>query len=217
MSAADDAFQYTKREIAKAKAEGWDSLDLSVRETRALMVLPDEISDLTELRMLYLSYSQISNVAPLACLTHLTNLYLCDTRISDVTPLTGLTALTDLSLRNTEISNTEPLAGLKALASLRLYNTRVKDVTPLAGLTALTRLHIGENQIRDLRPLTSLNKLAINPDYVGLYFRNTAATKLDLEVARISLINDNKSRAAELFSYLETWVPPDEVVPGLNL
>ena len=55
--------------------------------------LPHSIRTLTALESLDLSFSKVSNLAPLSGLTALEKLFLDGTQVNDLTPLIGLTAL----------------------------------------------------------------------------------------------------------------------------
>ncbi|HLP89565.1 MAG TPA: leucine-rich repeat domain-containing protein [Nostocaceae cyanobacterium] len=119
------------------------------------------LANLTNLTRLSLWGTQVSDVSPLANLTKLTQLYLSRTQVSDVSPLAKLTKLTLLDLSGTQVSDVSPLANLTNLTWLDLTVTQVRDVSPLANLTNLTRLDLWETQVSDVSPLANLTKLHI--------------------------------------------------------
>ncbi len=80
-------------------------------------------------------------------------------------------------------------------------------------LTALERLDLNGTQISDLRPLTGLKRLAQEPFLSGLTFKGCKACEIDARIDEISKIEDAKTRARELFAYLEGWEPPEEEEP----
>ena len=186
MTDAEKAYAAAERLIEQAKAEGWVELRFDKDEFRALEVLPDSLSDLTNLVYLRLKDTQVSDVTPLQALTNLTDLYLGGTRVADVSPLQTLTHLTHLYL----------------------YNTQVVDLTPLQTLTNLTDLSLSGTQAVDLRPLSGLANLIKAPGVLGLQFSRTRATEIDPEIAEMAAIEDNATRAQTLFDYLQDWQPP---------
>jgi hypothetical protein len=132
-------------------------------------VFPDKIlsslnrfQQFTGLTFLDLSYTQVSDLTPVASLTHLTYLGLYYTQVSDLAPLASLTHLTSLNLSYcTQVSNLAPLASLTHLTSLDLsYCTQISDLAPLASLTHLTSLNLDWCiQISDLSILAKLTQL----------------------------------------------------------
>ena len=127
---------------------------------------PEVIFDLTgleyaiNLRELDVSYSQLSDITPLANLTALKTFRLTGSQLSDITPLANLTALTWLNIGyNSQLSDITPLANLTALTYLNLEKNQISDVTPLKNLTKLTYLNIFDNQLSDISALTGLTKL----------------------------------------------------------
>ncbi|MEC8197305.1 MAG: leucine-rich repeat domain-containing protein, partial [Pseudomonadota bacterium] len=188
MTDAEKAYAAAERLIEQAKDEGWEALSFDEAAFRALEVLPDSLSDLTNLAMLDLDGTLVSDVRPLRALTNLTRLYLSATRVTIVTPLRWLTKLKTLDLRYTQ----------------------VKDIAPLQRLTNLTRLYLNNTQVEDLRPIVGLTKLMSEPVSFGLWFRDTRATQIDPKIALISEIHDSATRSQTLFDYLQDWQPPDE-------
>jgi Leucine-rich repeat (LRR) protein len=133
------------------------NLLLIIREFNLSNIIP--IKELTNLRYLYLYYTQISDISPISMLTNLTDLDLSDTEISDIGSLTTLTNLINLSLRNTEISDISPLSTLTNLTRLDLCHTKISDISSLSMLTNLTDLDLSGNEISDISPLTTLTNL----------------------------------------------------------
>lgn len=121
--------------------------------------LPHSIRTLTALESLDLSFSKVSNLAPLSGLTALKSLNLGCTEVNNLVPLSGLTTLEWLNLECTQVNNLMPLSGLTALSVLKLSRTQVHDLTQLSGLTALEKLHLDGTQVNDLTPLIGLTAL----------------------------------------------------------
>ncbi len=233
MSDAEQAYAKAERMIAEAKATGATMLSLNRTETHALEGLPPEIAELTELEVLDLAGTQVSDLGALSGLTSLTDLRLTGTQVSDLGALSGLTSLTKLWLGGTQVSDLGALSGLTSLTELvldgaqvsdvgallgltsliglGLEGTQVSDVGALSGLTSLTTLWLSGTQVSDLRPLRGLQQLVKAPYFDGLTFKDCAAARADAEIARIAEIEDASERARALFAYLEDWVPPGEV------
>ena len=117
------------------------------------------ISDLTQLKSLYLGDSQIIDVAMLVNLTQLNSLNLRSNQIIDVAPLANLTQLNSLYLGSNQIIDVAPLANLTQLNNLNLGRNQIIDVAPLTKLVQLTTLDLNDNQIIDVVPLTKLTQL----------------------------------------------------------
>lgn len=101
----------------------------------------------------------VSNLQALSELKNLRKLYLVNSEITDISALAGLTSLEHLVLDYNQISDLSPLEGLTSLYELSLWRNQVSDVSPLAGLTSLHYLHLSENQISDISPLARLTSL----------------------------------------------------------
>lgn len=110
------AFAWAQERIAVAKAEGSPELRLNSQEGRALDRLPDEIGDLTQLSILNVQNTQVSDLRALEELSGLQELSLINTPVSDLRALAGLSGLQVLNLRNTQVSDLLPLVGLSKLA-----------------------------------------------------------------------------------------------------
>ena len=121
----------------------------------------DLLAGLTALQSLDLSFTKVSDVAPLAGLAALQSLSLNGTQVSDVAPLASLAALQSLNLISTKVSDVAPLASLAALQLLNLGGTQVSDVAPLASLAALRTLDLSGTKVSDVAPLAHLRDLKI--------------------------------------------------------
>ncbi len=131
---------------------------------RVLYLSGNDISDLTplagltEMRLLDLYFNDISDLSPLAGLTRMETLYLPNNDISDLSPLAGLTNIGFLHLSNNEVSDLSPLAGLD-IGSLNLSNNDISDISALAGMNWMQLLVLSNNDIFDISPLAGITYL----------------------------------------------------------
>lgn len=203
-----------------------------LRLTNTQIIDFSSIGSLVGLRKLWLDHTQIRDLAFLAPLTELTELNLKSTKIFDLTPISthrkletllldsiGVTDISPLAtldslywldLDRTQVADLSAIAGLIGLGELYLRGTQVSDLSPLSDLIHLNALALDNTPVEDLRPLRGLAELIEGPLFSGLNFKNTAATRADPRIAEIAEIEDNATRARELFAYLEHWVPPGE-------
>ena len=146
------------------------SLDLSpllnLTELKVLFIRRSRISDmtvlakLTQLNGLVLVGNGIRDITALAGLVNLDRLALLENPIADLSALANLTQLKELSVRATgRITDITPLANLTNLITLNLHGNQIVDISPLAGLTQLEKLVIDSNQIVDISPLANLTQL----------------------------------------------------------
>ncbi len=117
------------------------------------------ISEITSLRVLNCSFTQVTDLTPLAQLANLESLDCRDTRVTDLTPLAQLANLQSLNCSGTQVADLRPLAQLASLQSLDCSDTQVNDLTPLAQLANLQWLDCTGTQVSDLTPLAQLSSL----------------------------------------------------------
>lgn len=117
------------------------------------------LQDLPSLRILDLSYNEISDISTLEKLLNLTSLSLSANNISDISALEKLLNLTSLSLSANNISDISALKKLPKLTSLDLGETTITDISALEKLHNLTSLNLSENNISDFSVLKKLPKL----------------------------------------------------------
>ena len=163
-------------ERALRKASGTAISEEDMSSLRVLDASRSNIRELTGLEQalrleeLHLFDNVITNVEPLAGLTNLHFLGLGGNQVADIGPLAGLTNLNHLYLNGNQVADIGPLAGLTNLNHLYLSDNRVADIGPLAGLTNLHFLGLGGNQVADIGPLaglTNLNHLYLNGNQVA--------------------------------------------------
>ena len=160
------------------------SLDLSNTQISAL---PESIGNLTSLKSLYLSNTQISALPEsIGNLTNLKNLYLRSTQISALPESIGkLTNLQYLSLISTQINELpESIGNLTSLQSLYLSNTQISALPEsIENLTSLQSLYLSFTQISEL------------PESIG---NLTSLQSLDLESTQISELPESIGKLRSL-------------------
>jgi internalin A len=117
------------------------------------------LSGLTQLKVLDISYTGISDISPLKALHQLNSLDLSSTGISDISPLKALHQLNSLDLSSTGISDISPLKAVNQLNSLDLRSNQISDISPLKHLNQLNSLHLSRNRISGISPLKALHQL----------------------------------------------------------
>ncbi|MES2737516.1 MAG: leucine-rich repeat domain-containing protein [Verrucomicrobiota bacterium] len=117
------------------------------------------LENLTQLRVLDLSWTSVADLAPLARLTSLQVLDASYTFTSSLAPLARLTALRHLDLSYTHVADLSPLQAHTALQTLLCYHTPVASIAPLASLPALQKLDLTQTQVTSLDPLAQLPSL----------------------------------------------------------
>ena len=126
-----------------------------------------ELSELTQLKWLDISYNEISDISALANLKNLEKLYIDETEVSDISGLCGLTKLTDLNIAGTnvqELSGDFPLENIKNLGVDEELFDRIKDKEKLCNITELELKDLtGTEKTRELlQAMDNLRCLSIN-------------------------------------------------------
>ncbi|NEQ69891.1 MAG: NACHT domain-containing protein [Symploca sp. SIO2D2] len=165
--------KYDQYSIGRAIGRGWDIFEQSAYLSQVLSNLQildlggtqisdvTPLSELTQLQVLRLSETQVTDVSSLSRLTQLQVLRLSETQVTNFFPLSGLTQLQVLHLSGTQITDISPLSGLTQLQVLHLSRTQITDVSPLSGLTQLQVLHLSRTQIKNVFPLSGLTQLKV--------------------------------------------------------
>lgn len=117
------------------------------------------LENLTQLRVLDLSWTSVADLTPLAGLTSLQVLDASYTFTSSLAPLTRLTALRHLDLSYTDVADLSPLQAHTSLHTLLCYHTPVASIAPIASLPALRKLDLTQTQVTSLDPLAQLPAL----------------------------------------------------------
>ncbi|MEO6476320.1 COR domain-containing protein [Luteolibacter sp.] len=138
-----------------------------------LDVLPDEISNLDNLRALDCFNSHVGDLTPLSGLKSMQWLNCSWTRIDDLSSLSGLTSLESLDCSGTRIRDLSPLKNLINLRMLRCGKTLVTDLGPLKSLVNLWSLNLLRCRITNL-PLELLNSPALERlEFIGVHLVGT--------------------------------------------
>lgn len=141
------------------------------------------IRNLTELVDLDLSRTKILDLSPLRYADKLSRLNISNTPVRSIAVLEKMTALQTLEMQNTHVFNFGPLTFLSGLVNLNIKHTQIADLTPVRELTELTHLHIAQTNIQDLMPATGLTKLvSLNMDSTLVRDIKALATLVNLEV-----------------------------------
>ena len=117
------------------------------------------LENLTQLRVLDLSWTEVADLCPLADLNHLEVLDASYTFVSSLAPLARLSALRHLDINYTDVADLAPLEDHPALQTLLCYHTPVASVSPLAKLTALRKIDLTHTQVTTLESLAHLPAL----------------------------------------------------------
>ncbi|MDT2059392.1 MucBP domain-containing protein [Enterococcus faecalis] len=130
----------------------------------------------TNLRNLYLGYSDIADLSPISSLTSIVNLQVNDTKVTDLSPIYALTGLKSLDISNLSIGDTNMTSLLQTCGSslyqLVAMNTGLKNIDYFSPYTNLTSLELSYNEITDLRPLQNFTNT--HGQAVGQTFPSTS-------------------------------------------
>ena len=176
------------------------------------------LSNLTELKVLFIRHCRISDLTPLAKLTQLKGLTLTENGIRDITPLAGLVNLGFLTLIENRIADLSPLANFTQLKDLTIIGCRITDITPLGNLTNLVTLNLASNQIVDISPLaalTQLEKLVMDSNQIvdiGPLANLTRLKELKIDRNRIVDFSPLQGLSLTNLRYDEVCVLPDPPV-----
>ena len=174
------------------------------------------LSELSELRYLNCSGTNVSDINPIRNLNRIKELDISDTKVTDISNLKYANVVQNFKADNTQINDISVVAFFKDLNNLSLANTNINDVTPLSGCVKLTTLNLSGTQITDISPLTNLLNLYdldisntpvsnVSPlqTLVNLHFLNIEGTKItDLsplnKLDRLNEINFSNTQVSDL-------------------
>ncbi len=130
------------------------------------------LSNSTNLYILNLVQTHVSDISPLVNFTHLK--YFHGTKlvsISDITPLSTLVNMQDLSiwLRSGEVTDLTPLSGMHNMKNLFISGGDFKDLSPLSAMDQIKELTLRYCEINDISPLknlTTLTRLNLQVNYL---------------------------------------------------
>ena len=114
----------------------------------------------------------IRSLGDLTQLKNLRILYIALQDISDLAPLSALTSLEDIDLRHNPVEDVSPLAALPSLRNLTLYDTRVSDLSALCACPLLENIVAGKTRITSITAFTGIQNLKY------LFIRSTTVESL---------------------------------------
>ncbi len=110
------------------------------------------LDQVMNLENLYLGYTGVKDIRPVAGLKHLQQISIDSSGIPDITPIADLKDLWYVSFNDNQISNLAPLGNLPNLQSVYLRNNNITDITPLITNTGL----LGQGDTVDLTGNTDI-------------------------------------------------------------
>ncbi|CAL6051645.1 leucine-rich_repeat domain-containing protein [Hexamita inflata] len=133
------------------------NLDISETKTTNIEVIPQQLFCL---RVLKLSFNNISNISYISNFKYLQSLHLDNNNeLQNVKPLKDCTQITELNMSNTSIADIWPLQFMKNIKTLDMFKTKVIDLHPLQFLYNLESVSAFRACIIDVTPLSDLPKL----------------------------------------------------------
>jgi len=144
--------------IREAKKNNASELDLSHLK---LTEIPSEISKLTQLTELYLSYNKLTEIKGLEQFTQLTYLNLSSNKLTEIKGLETLIQLTELGLSENKLTEIKGLETLTQLTELDLSRNQLTEIKGLETLTQLSELVLRNNQLTEIKGLEKLTQLTI--------------------------------------------------------
>ncbi|RLA67234.1 MAG: hypothetical protein DRQ88_03475 [Epsilonproteobacteria bacterium] len=117
------------------------------------------LSDLINLKKLYLAGNKIKDVAPLKDLVNLRVLDLSINKIRKFGSLRNLSNLITFKLNWNMLNDISPLADMTSIEVIFLKGNIIGKISVLSGLTKLRKVHVFFNAIGDLSPLAELQNL----------------------------------------------------------
>lgn len=151
----------------------------------------DPLAELSELRSLDCSETNIRNINPIRNLNKLKELNISDTYVDNISNLKYANVVQNFKADNIRIDDISVVGFFKDLATLSISNTDVYDISSLAKCSNLTTLDLSGTKVNDVEPLSNLAKLYdvnlsntlltdVNPlqGLVNLHFLNIENTQV---------------------------------------
>ena len=194
------------KRIQEAQKSNASYLDLSKLE---LTEIPKEISKLTQLTDLNLSYNQLTNIKGIENLTHLTNLNLGGNQFTAINDIEKLTQLTNLDLSFNQLTIIKGIEKLTQLTNLNLSGNQLTEIKGIEKFTLLTILNLNSNQLTEIKGIENLTQLTILDLYSNQLTeikgieKLTLLTHLDLGVNQLTEIKglENITQLTGLYLY----------------
>ena len=194
------------KRIREAKRNNYTALDLFGLK---LTKIPPELSDLTQLTWLFLSYNHLKEIKGLETLTQLTQLSLQNNHLKEIKGLETLTQLTQLNLSGNQLTEIKGLETLTQLTRLDLSDNRLKEFPEY--LLALNQPIYGEYENRNNGISLEGNPFANPPpeiikqgtEAIREYFNQRKKTGEELlNEAKLILLGDGRSGKTSLANRL---------------
>ncbi len=135
-----------------------DKDEMNLSGTRRLYDL-SPLNELTHLRKLDLSYTDITDLFPIRSLTTIEVLNCSGTKIVDLSPLKYSSSLKELYIDNTPVYNIKVLENFKRLQVLHLQNTVIDSLPAIDKLKQLRELDISYTNLISLDSIRKLTHL----------------------------------------------------------
>lgn len=119
----------------------------------------DPLAELSELRSLDCSGTNVRNINPIRNLNKIRELNISDTYVSDISNLKYANVVQDFKADNVRINDISVVGYFKDLATLSVSNTDVYDIMPLSRCSNLSTLNLSGTKVSDINPLKDLLKL----------------------------------------------------------
>jgi len=153
------------------------------------------LSEMVNLRRLFIAQQLIEDISPLRNLMQLESLGLTYQLIEDISPLQDLKKVEILNLAHNRIGDsTEVLAELTNLKYLSLNDNNISFLPPLDSLTQLLQLVLDNNQIQDLQPLTGLDGLEL----LSISHNGLSDISLLANIGRVDTLDLGQSKVSDL-------------------
>ncbi len=156
-----------------------------VKDTMNIMSYIEKIVDMEELNLS--GTRRLYDLTPLNELTHLKKLDLSHTDITDLFPIRSLTTIEVLNCSGTKIEDLSPLKYIVTLKELYIDNTPVNNITVLENFSNLQVLHLQRTVIDSLPPMISLKNLReLDCSYTNLVTLDSMSEMTKLEYLNFS-------------------------------
>ena len=119
----------------------------------------DPLAELSELRYLDCSGTNVRNINPIRNLNKIKELNISDTYVTDISNLKYANVVQDLKADNIRIDDISVVGLFKDIATLSVSNTDVYDISSLTQCTNLSTLNLSGTKVSDISPLRNLLKL----------------------------------------------------------
>lgn len=117
------------------------------------------LSELKELKSLYLYNNQVTDISLLVHLENFNNLHLIDVPLDSYEPIANIDGLAFLHLVRMPVENLDFISGHTEMKSLFLDDNGLSDISVIANFPELEGLRLHNNPVTDLNALNGLTQL----------------------------------------------------------